>query len=90
MTSIDPRLAQMVAIKVGLRAYARHKIKVNRAYTPKAMMMMAEKLTGKKFNARDYLEAAAELEKTANKLHEELRVAAATKRSLGDEFGGAL
>jgi hypothetical protein len=87
---INPKLSQMIAIKVGLRAYARHKIKVNRAYTPKAMMMMASKLTGKTFNARDYLGAADALEKAADRLHEQLQVAAATKRALGEDFGGAL
>jgi len=42
------------AIKLGLR--------INTAYTPKNCRLMAEKLTGKKFKARDYDGMIAALE----------------------------
>lgn len=45
-------------IASALRLYARTGIKANRAYTPKNMMAMATKITGKKFKARDYFGAA--------------------------------
>jgi len=43
-----------------LRLYAKTGIKVNRAYTPTAMMKVATEITGVKFKARDY-EGAAEV-----------------------------
>jgi hypothetical protein len=45
-------------IAIGLETWAKHKMKVNRAYTPKRMMAAAEKITGQKFKAGDYLGAA--------------------------------
>ncbi|MBS3648827.1 hypothetical protein KEU06_09435 [Pseudaminobacter sp. 19-2017] len=53
---------QAITIKTALKLYAKTGIKANRAYTPKAMMTMAEKITGQKFRARDYLGAVAGLE----------------------------
>jgi hypothetical protein len=41
-----------------LKLYAKTGLKVNRAYTPKAMMQAAEQITGQKFKARDYQGAA--------------------------------
>jgi len=52
---------QLLAIASGLEFYEKTGMKVNRAYTPKNMMFMAEKLTGQKFKARDYLGAAKAL-----------------------------
>ena len=49
------------AVGSALRLYAKTGIKVNRAYTPAAMMAVAAEITGKKFKARDYAGAAAEL-----------------------------
>lgn len=45
---------QAVVIKNALKLYRDTGMKANRAYTPANMRMMAEKLTGKKFKARDY------------------------------------
>lgn len=45
-----------------LRLYARTGIKANRAYTPKAMMQTAARITGKTFKPRDYLGAATALD----------------------------
>lgn len=50
-----------LAIAKALKLYATTGIKVNRAYTPKAMMAMAAKITGQRFTARDYLGAAEAL-----------------------------
>jgi hypothetical protein len=45
-------------IEHGLRFYAKTGMKVNRAYTPAAMIRAATDITGKKFKARDYIGAA--------------------------------
>ena len=57
MTSITPSVYQAVAIKHGLKFYAKHKKMINRMYTPSAMMRTAEHITGAKFKARDYYDA---------------------------------
>lgn len=48
----------MAVIASGLRLYASTGIRPNKAYTPKAMMAAAERYTGMRFKARDYLGAA--------------------------------
>jgi hypothetical protein len=53
---------QAIAIKGALKLYANTGIKVNRAYTPKNMMLMVTKITGKKLGARDYLGGVEALE----------------------------
>lgn len=55
---IHPRLYQAVVIASGLRLYAKTGMKPNRAYTPSAMMRVAENILGRKFRAREYLVAA--------------------------------
>jgi hypothetical protein len=47
-----------MAIASALKLYAKTGIRANRAYTPKAMMSAASKITGKPFKPRAYLEAA--------------------------------
>lgn len=54
------------ALASALRLYAKSGMKVNRAYTPKAMIAKANEITGKKFKARDYEGAAAALTAWAN------------------------
>lgn len=54
-----------IVVAKGLEVYEKTGMKVNRAYTPKNMMTMAAKVTGKKFKARDYLGAAAALREWA-------------------------
>ena len=56
-----PQAYQALAIAKALEVYAKHGMRVNRAYTPTAMMRMATKLTGQHFAARAYLKAAAAL-----------------------------
>lgn len=46
-----------LTVASALKLYARTGIKANRAYTPKNMMAVATKVTGKKFAARDYMGA---------------------------------
>jgi hypothetical protein len=87
---MEPDLYQMLAIKVALRAYAKHKMLVNRHWTPSRMMAQAERLCGCKFKKGNYLEAAMVLEKVAEKRAKEIAERKAVERSLGnsrDEIG---
>lgn len=52
------KVYQATVVGSALRLYAKCGLKVNRAYTPAAMMKVAAALTGKKFKARDYVGAA--------------------------------
>lgn len=56
------------AIASALNFYVKTGMKVNSAYTPKAMMTMAAHITGKTYKARDYTLAANDLKEYANKL----------------------
>ena len=62
-SSISPevQVLQILAIATGLEIYSKTKRQVARAYTPKAMMQTAARLTGQTFRARDYLGAAQAL-----------------------------
>lgn len=61
---------QQLVIAKALEVYAKTGMKVNRDYTPKNMMAMATKITGKKFKARDYLGAAKALRDIGMKIDE--------------------
>ena len=61
---MTPQQYQAVVVAKALRLYAKTGLKVNTAYTPKAMLATAERITGKKFR-RDYLAAAEALEEWA-------------------------
>lgn len=61
MTTIDPQAYRVVVIVQALELYARTGMRVNRAYTPSAMMRAAAEITGRHFRARDYLGAARAL-----------------------------
>lgn len=52
---------QTLVVKQGLKA-CKIGLRVNRAYTPKNLRAMTEKITGKKFKARDYDGMIAALE----------------------------
>lgn len=80
----DPSLYQITAIKVALRAYARHGMKVNRAYTPKNMLAKATELTGVTFKRGEYLRAADELEKLSIRLQKEMMAARSIERAKDD------
>ena len=45
---------QIIVIKGAIKLYRDTGMKANRAYTPTNVKLMAEKLTGKKFKARDW------------------------------------
>lgn len=53
---------QIVVIKNAIKLYKNTGMKANRAYTPTNMKLTAEKLTGKKFKARDWDGMIAALE----------------------------
>lgn len=50
------------ALKQGLKMWSQHHIKVNRAWTPRAMMARAAGITGKQYKPRDYDQAIRDLE----------------------------
>lgn len=54
---------QAVVMKQALRLYKDTGIKANRMYTPRNMMAMATKITGKQFKPRDYDGAIVALSK---------------------------
>lgn len=71
----------MAALAVALRAYARHRIQMNRAYTPTAMMRAARAHLGdtaKGIKARDYLGMSYALD--ARVQTEKTRIAEETSR----------
>ena len=76
MTSIDPTYFQLRVIASALKLYAQHKLRVNRAYTPKNMIRAAELLTGRKFKPRDYMGAHKALSAKADARLEEIRLEA--------------
>lgn len=54
----NPAVFQAVVLAKALDLYARTGLQANRAYTPKAMLATAERITGHKFHGRRYAEAA--------------------------------
>lgn len=66
--SVSPAIFQALAIAKALRLYHGTGMRVNSAYTPINMRLMAEKITSKKFKSRAYLEMAAALEEFAHNL----------------------
>jgi hypothetical protein len=58
-SGVDVMRAAVIAS--GLRFYAKTGMKPNRAYTPRAMIEAAQSMTGRKYKARDYERAAADL-----------------------------
>jgi hypothetical protein len=51
-----------IVIKQSIAFYAKTGMKVNRAYTPAAMLMAAESITGKSYKRGQYALAIADLE----------------------------
>lgn len=89
------RIHQLLAIKVGLSVYAKHGLKVNRDYTPKAMLRTAAWMTGKDYkNSKPEMARAAEdLRKLADKMKADEAAKAAVERiklSINDSFGSAM
>lgn len=55
---MNPKIFQARALEIALRLYSRTRVRVNRAYTPSGMMATASRITGKKFKAKAYIQAA--------------------------------
>ena len=62
------RAFQAIAVAHALRFYAKTGMKMNRMYTPTNMLKVASSITGKKYKARAYVEAADDLQKWANEM----------------------
>lgn len=60
-TTDQVHIAQALTIRAALRLYARTGIQANRAYTPKAMIAAARRITGLELPARGYTQAAEAL-----------------------------
>lgn len=56
-----------IVLATGLDLYRKTGLRPNRAYTPKAMMTAAAEITGRKFKARAYQEAAEALREWAHR-----------------------
>lgn len=52
-----PEVVRALAIRSGLEFYRKHRMKVNRLYTPKNMLHVAEQITGKVFKRGQYAQA---------------------------------
>jgi len=58
---MPPIFFQALAIRHGLRLYAKTGMKPNRDWTPTAMLRVASQITGKKYKRGDYLRAADDI-----------------------------
>ena len=61
MTVINPSVYQAMVVRKGLEFYVKTGMRINRAYTPAAMMLTATHITGETFARRDYKAAIAAL-----------------------------
>jgi hypothetical protein len=57
----DPSTYQALAIRAGLKLYAKTGMKPNSAWTPGNMLRTAGRITGKTYSQRQYEQAAADL-----------------------------
>jgi hypothetical protein len=55
------RVYQALAVAKGLEFYAQHKVKINRAYSPRNMLRVVTAITGKTFKRNQLAEAAQAL-----------------------------
>lgn len=67
MTLVSPNIYQALTIKTALKFYAKHGVRINRAYTPRNMMQMVTKITGTKLRPRDYMGGVHALENWVEK-----------------------
>jgi len=65
---------QAIAIAHALRFYAKTGMKVNRMYTPTAMLKVATSITGKKYARGAYVEAADDLQAWADLMKSSLPI----------------
>jgi serine protease inhibitor len=59
---LGTEIYRAAVIKHALNLWNKHKLRVNSAYTPRAMMKAASQITGVKFKTRDYPAAIAALD----------------------------
>lgn len=57
----NPRTYQALAIRAGLRLYAKTGMKPNSAWTPTRMLKTAASITGKEYKRGEYIKAADDL-----------------------------
>ena len=62
------RAFQAIAIAHALKFYAKTGMKVNRMYTPTAMLKVATSITGKSYKRGAYAEAGDDLQKWADEM----------------------
>ena len=65
----DVGIFRAIAIASALRLYARSGMRVNRAYTPKAMLAAAEQITGQVFKGKNKYMAAAQALQDLSLIH---------------------
>lgn len=52
----------IMALKTALKMYAKTGMKINRAYSPKNMLTVAQRITGKKYKIGQYMDAFEDLD----------------------------
>ncbi len=57
---------QAIVLKRALHLYAKHRMRVNRAWTPTRMLALAGEITGQTFKRGEYLRAADILQEWLN------------------------
>lgn len=60
---MSPSIYQALSLKKGLELWLKHHIRVNSAWTPRAMMRTAIRITGEDLKPRDYAGAIKALER---------------------------
>lgn len=58
----DITVFQARVLRKALEIWVKHKLRVNRAYTPKAMLATASRITGRDFKRGQYAQAIAALD----------------------------
>jgi hypothetical protein len=64
----DVDIFALCVISSALNSYAKHKLIMNRAYTPTSMLAAAARYTGKTYKRGQYAQAASDLAALADKL----------------------
>jgi hypothetical protein len=68
---MNPTIYQCIVLAKALEVYAASGLRVNRAYTPSAMLRTANRLTGHVYRRGQYRAAAAALRELADRIHQE-------------------
>lgn len=67
LTGENVMKARGLIIASALSVYARTGMKVNRAYTPTAMLKIASEITGKKYKRGEYMQASIDIKESISK-----------------------